>query len=262
MTETDLLDAIDVDPTDPEPRLRLINCWSYLPKADLIRLLVYLPASESEGLIKDWFASHEGWPRRLSQDHDKPPCGCWSLPYWRVEPWLYFAFDPERWPDQAKWHAGVVAMARRRLLNAREAFPPDDRTRTILEGLAASQATEPSRPSPAELAGEDAEAHVRAHHQRNHWPAVHAIYEGQTVAALIYDFIGSDPGSGSEFEISEQFHVLGWSWLGLPPLRPEARSEQPSQSKKPGATDLEDWPDAAITRDRTSAPWWRRLRRQ
>ena len=103
---------------------------------------------------------------------------------------------------------------------------------------------------------------MRAHHQRNHWPAVHAIYEGQTVAALIYDFIGSDPGSGSEFEISEQFHVLGWSWLGLPPLRPEAPSEQPSQSKKPGATDLEDWPDATITRDRTSAPWWRRLRRQ
>ncbi len=232
--ESELRAAIHAAPTDLAPRRALAAHWAGRPEADLIPLLLDRPDSDDEEAIEAWFATYQGWPPRVST----------TEPFTNLAPvhcdnWIFFAFDPERWLDPDRWRAAVVALARRRLQNARDNFEPDDQDRACLEQLATTPWTAPLPTTGADRAEEERSMAFRYRPRRDHAPACQAIRAAQWIAMRL-DLPFDDLGSGAGLERSEQYHVLGWTWLGLPPLRAEAPPEQ-TYAARP-------------TR------WWRRLR--
>lgn len=221
--EKDLIAAIHDDPTNPGLRLTLADRWGDQPEAELVRILVDGPTYESSLSIQRWFDQNVGWPVL-------PGTTFRDLRFANHEiatEWLDRAFDPRRWPDRDLYHGAVFALARSMIPNARAFFPADNKERLKLEEVAAS--------SPADLfsgvlanaenaSGEELSDFCNFLDRRACMAVLRAArWIGMQLAATPWDL----PREDCTGAVIEQFHILGWSWLGLPPLRPEAALDPP-----------------------------------
>ena len=246
----DLREAIIADPTNPIPRWMLAERWGEVPEAELVRIL--MEPRRGWNTIRDWFERYQV----LSPEIETIDVLGETVNHDTLSGFLWWAFDPIRWPDRAAWHAGVVAVARRMLPLARAHNFADDRSVRIATEIAASKLDDPPLPWTQEP---DLVCTARLDDPgrwRDHTLALAALNAGRMIAGRIYGSPFESFTEASSEEVIDQYHVLGWAWLGLPPLRPEATLPT---GFDPSSLDSPPQLAPAIPNPKARSRWWSRL---
>lgn len=190
------------------------------PEAALVRALCTSPPTESVQAVIDWFHEQHGWPQESVES---------------VSDWLAFAVELHQWPDPVKFAGCTTALGRRWYRVVCRRFRRDTSLRRVVEAAFFHVAGTPGT-TPVHVA----------------WDAVCA---GVALAGRYSDLFGLSMVQAREQELAEQVHVVGWAWLGLPPLTREVPPEPIIQAKERRRGPLPQAPYPTAAR----LSWWRRL---
>ena len=203
--------AIRSAPTDATVRLVYAD-WldeNDQPGGDLVRLLVGSSLWPAVPQVVEWFHQRHGWPmrQRFMTAHD----------------WLREVLDPRLWSDPEQLRACLIEIARRMLPVGDRGLPHDHIDVLVLAVTSRSHEVVDLTPP-----GRISDAAAR-------------------VAELCLSAPEDSRGDAADREYCEQVHIVAWTWLDLPPLRPAP----PPVDATPPEPPVPPAPD--------QRSWWRRL---